>query len=99
MTTTIKTNNVPRPLLSYYELTKKQQEELGEMELEQVDRWTGFVFKGQVYDIEEFMVIPVASESRKQGWDAASSQSAFHAVLVKLSHENFDSVVVGQQFC
>lgn len=95
----IKTNNQARPLLDYYQLTEKQQSSLGEMELEQVEQWAGFVFKGQVYSLDEFMMLPEGSEVKKQGWDGAASQSAFHAVLVKLDMKNLDSVVVGQMFC
>lgn len=95
----IKTNNVSRPLLSYYDLTEKQQAELGEMELDQVESWKGFVFKGNVYSLDEFTILSECSEEKALGWDGASAQSAFHAVLVKLADKDFDSVVVGQVFC
>lgn len=98
-TLNIKTNNQARPLLSYYDLTEKQQAELGELELEQVESWKGFVFKGNVYNLDEFIILSEGSEEKALGWDGAAAQSAFHAVLVKLDHKDFDSVIVGQVFC
>lgn len=95
----IKTNNQARPLLTYDELTHKQQAEVGELELEQVENWKGFVFKGQVYCLDEFMILSDGSEEKAAGWDGAMAQSAFHAVLVKIANRDFDSVIVGQMFC
>lgn len=94
----IKTNNVPRPLLSYYELTEKQQAELGELEMDQVDSWKGFVFKGMTFSLDEFLILSEGSEEKKLGWDAAMGTSYFHAILVKLCESDLDSVVVGQVF-
>lgn len=98
-TLTIKTNNQARPLLTYDELTAKQQVEVGELELEQVERWKGFVFKGIVYSLDDFTILSDCSEEKAAGWDGAMAQSAFHAVLVKLDMSDLDSVIVGQVFC
>ena len=95
----IKTNNQPRDLITYDELTVKQQAELGELELEEVERWKGFVFKGQVYSLDDFTIHPEGSEEKALGWDGGMAQSAFHAVVVKIANSDFDSVVVGQVFC
>ena len=95
----IKTNNQPRDLITYDELTVKQQAELGELELEEVESWKGFVFKGQVYSLDDFTIYPEGSEEKALGWDGGMAQSAFHAVVVKIANSDFDSVVVGQVFC
>lgn len=95
----IKTNNQPRDLITYDKLTLKQQTELGELELEEVERWKGFVFKGQVYCLDDFTIYRDGSEEKALGWDGGMAQSAFHAVVVKLADTNFDSVIVGQVFC
>lgn len=95
----IKTNNQARPLLTYDELTTKQQAFFGELELEQVDNWKGFVFKGQAYCLDDFVMFSEHSEEKKLGWDGGMAQNAFHAVIVKLDMQNLDSVVVGQLFC
>lgn len=99
-TMTIKTNNVPRPLLSFYELTEKQQVEVtDDIGKEHCEDWKGFVFKGQIYNLDDFTIYSKDSEERKQGWDGGMGQSAFHAVVVKLDSSDLDSVVVGQMFC
>lgn len=95
----IKTNNQPRDLITYDELTEKQQAELGELELEEVESWKGFVFKGQVYSLDDFTIYAEGSEEKALGWDGGMAQSAFHAVVVKIADSDFDSVVVGQVFC
>lgn len=95
----IKTNNQPRDLITYDELTEKQQAELGELELEEVESWKGFVFKGQVYSLDDFTIYSEGSEEKALGWDGGMAQSAFHAVVVKIADSDFDSVVVGQVFC
>lgn len=95
----IKTNNQPRDLITYDELTVKQQADLGELELEEVESWKGFVFKGQVYSLDDFTIYPEGSEEKALGWDGGMAQSAFHAVVVKIADSDFDSVVVGQVFC
>lgn len=95
----IKTNNQARPLLTYDELTHKQQAELGELELEQVESWKGFVFKGNVYSLDEFTILSDGSEEKAAGWDGAMGTSYFHAILVKLDMKDLDSVIVGQMFC
>lgn len=97
----IKTNNVPRDLLTWFDLTKEQQDYLdlvGWAE-ESAEDWKGFVFKGQVYSLDDFTILADGSEEKAAGWDGAMAQSAFHAILVKLADTDFDSVIVGQQFC
>ena len=95
----IKTNNQPRPLLSFYELTKVQQSEVtDDVGEDNCEEWKGFVFKGQLYNLDDFMRFSDESEERKMGWDGSMAQSAFHAVIVKLDID-LESVIVGQVFC
>lgn len=105
-TMTIKTNNVPRPLLSFYELTEKEKCEAlplcsyTDIELEEAkESFKGFRFKGELYNLDDFPVLPESSEEKKLGWDAAMGTSYFSAILVKLCDSDFDSVIVGQMFC
>lgn len=96
----IKTNNVPRPLLSFDELTRHQQDEvINERGALECDDWKGFVFKGQMYSLDNFTIYPEGSEEKTLGWDGGMVQSAFHAVVVKIADSDFDSVIVGQVFC
>lgn len=102
----IRTNNVPRHLLTFDELTAKEKCEVlslcsyTDVELEEAkDSFKGFRFKGELYNLDDFIILSDSSEEKALGWDAAMAQSAFHAVLVKLADTDFDSVVVGEQFC
>ena len=95
-----RTNNVPRPLLSFYELARVQQDEvINERGALECDDWKGFVFKGQLYNLDDFVVYTDGSEEKALGWDGGMGQNAFHAVVVKWSGTSFDMVVVGEVFC
>lgn len=98
----IRTNNVPRPLLAFSELNADQRTvAIAEFDLdaERQEYWKGFVFKGELYQLDDFVKFSDDSEEKKAGWDGVMGQSAFHAILVKLDMRNLDSVVVGQMFC
>jgi hypothetical protein len=89
---TIKTNNVPRDILRFEDLTQRQQQEvIDSYGAADAADWTGFVFKGQVWGLDEF-----ARVTHMPGWDGAAAQSAFHGVLVRLV--GTEQVVVGQMF-
>lgn len=68
MSVTIRTNNVPRELISGWELTKKERKELdyiGEVNDENV--WSNevnrfFRYRGEIYDIHEFVCIEKRSQ-------------------------------------
>ena len=87
------TNNVPRLTLDAFELTPKEREEFDYLD------WAGgdvdatfFRYKGQLYDLNEFM--------RQEGgdfkaWDGAAPDSYFSGILIKLIDE---SVIVGRYF-
>lgn len=99
MTITIKTNNVPRSILSFNDLSDYDKQEVLSFGMQDTDQWKGFMFKDELYDLNDFAILSEGSEEKALGWDGAAAQSASHAVLVKLDHKNFDSVVVGQVFC
>jgi hypothetical protein len=81
-------NHVPRDIINWYDLTTKERKEF--------DYWDGqcetdaqfFRYKGNVYDLGEFMRIeqPTAPHPQRPGWekfDGYSSDSFFSGVLVK----------------
>lgn len=80
---TIKTNNIPRELLSWHELTAKEKEELDYVDPE----FRGldfFRYKGNIYDTEEFMAtrgLPENSPLRQ--WHGYKSDSYFSGVLIR----------------
>lgn len=97
MTHTIKTNNVPRNIISGFELTEKQQKEFDYLEWDQDDgKWiyaTFFKYKGELYDLSEFMVTPESLT----GWDCYQSDTHFSGLVVKYVNDN-EQVIVGQYF-
>ena len=93
----IRTNNVSRILIDAYQLTAKERQEFDYLNWKDIDDGndsaTFFRFKGQLYDMGEFMKAP---DSMKP-WDGVSSDSAFSGVLVKYTAD-FDRVIVAQYF-
>lgn len=95
MTVTIKTNHVPRHTIQGYELTTKEREEFDYIPKDEIDGHDFFRFKGQVYDLNEFMRVGAAFGL--QGWDGYHSDSAFSGILVKYVNHG-DSVIVGTYY-
>lgn len=94
----IRTNNVPRWTCDWYELTDAEKKEFDYLDTEEAqDDATFFRYKGCVYDLGEFIRTEEDGELREAGWIGISSQSAFHAVVVKLVNGD-DQVIVGQVF-
>ena len=89
---TIKTNNQYRNLMSAHELSPaelKAFDYLGE------DEGTFFRYRGNVYDLGEFM----RTDSKDlKGWDGFSADTYFSGVAVKLS-EDGDQVKVASCYC
>ena len=97
---TIRTNNVPRFTLDAYELTTKEKCAFDYLPWEAIDNGndsaTFFRFKGQLYDLGEFM--RCGHSCGMEGWDGYHSDSAFSGVLIKCVGNDTDSVIVGQYF-
>ena len=83
----IKTNNTPRPLLYWEDLTPKEQGDVT-----QAEGLTFFRYKGRVYSVEDFT--SCAGEPASHGWDGYSHHTAFSGVLIYLAND-YSSVVVG----
>ena len=96
----IHTNNVPRFTIEAYELTPVERKEFDYLPWEAIDAGndsaTFFKFKGQLYDLGEFM--RCVHSFGMDGWDGYMSDSAFSGVLVKFVGTDSDSVIVGQYF-
>ena len=86
------TNNQPRNLISWYDLTEKEKADFDYIE---DGAFSGFRYKGQMYDLGEFMHCE-QSVNGLANWHGISSDSFFSGVLVKLVDD--DSVVVGRYF-
>lgn len=94
----IRTNYVPRFMLDAYELTTKEREEFDYLDWEAIDAGsdsaTFFRYKGQLYDLGDFLRLVVCEAD---GWDASRHDSAFSGLVVKLMGDG-DRVIVGQYF-
>lgn len=95
--TAVRTNLVPRELFSGYTLTDKEREQFDYYTSQEIDDQSFFRFKGNIYDIGEFMRTQAGGALERAGWDGADGQSAFHAVVVHLCTDG-ESVVVGEVF-
>jgi hypothetical protein len=95
---TIKTNNVPRFTIDAWELTPDERKEFDYLNWSAIedgsDSATFFRYKGQLYDLGEFMHtrgLPEFSPLVK--WDGYLSDSFFSGILVRYC-EDHESVIV-----
>ncbi len=94
MTFTIKTDNIPRDVITGAQLDDKEKAEFDYYTNAELDVASFFRYKGNVYDIGEFLLAP---ESLKQ-WDGHFSTSYFTGILIKYIN-GFESVIVGRYYC
>ena len=83
---TVTTNNHKRELLTWWDLTDKEQDDL--------DYASGcqfFRYHGYVYDLGQFLRLDPST-----GWDGSYQESAWGGVVVKVLE---DSVIVGTAHC
>jgi len=95
-------NNVPRNLIYGYELSEKERGEFDYLESEEFETHEFFRYKGEIYDMGEFMRIDsaIAPHPQREGWesfDSYASDSFFSGVLVK--YVDSDHVIVATYFC
>ena len=95
----IKTNNQPRDILTWYDLTPAEQKEFDYLE---EGEGSFFRYKGWVYDLGEFMRTDVSivlhpQRDSLEKWHGYASGSYFSGVLVRYT-SNCDQVIVGQYF-
>jgi hypothetical protein len=98
MSMTVKTNNVPRPVIWGFELTEKEAREFDY--LEDVGAAQFVRYRGWVYDLGEFTRIDMRRErlpAEFEGWHGYQSDSYFSGILIRYS-QDFESVVVGTYY-
>lgn len=92
----LRTNNIARSLWNWHDLDDKQKSELDWRDNEELqEAFLGFIYKGQIYDLSDFVKLDDNNYPIK-GWHGAFAQSAFHAIVIKMTDDNF--VIVGQVF-
>lgn len=103
MTLTIRTNNVPRDVLSFWELTAKEQAQLiidysgtgNPEEFCEESMWTRY--KGQVYCLSEFLRIQHYPPSEFSRWEGYEGDSYFSGTVCRFVQDG-ERVVMGQYF-
>lgn len=103
----IKCNWQTRPVLRWYELTKKERKEFDYLDSgDKQDSATFVRYRGWVYDLGEFSYIrpPVAPHPQRPGWekfDGYHGDSFFSGVLVKYLHDEWhdDEVIMATYLC
>jgi len=96
----IKCNNRPRPIIYGFELSQVERAEFDY--LDDIESASFFRYKGQIYDLGEFMRIGrnIAPHPQRPGWekfDGYSSDSYFSGVLVKFCDDQ-EWVIVARYF-
>lgn len=89
----IVTNNQPRDILSWYDLTPAEQKEFNYLE---DGDGSFFRYKSWVYDLGEFMRVDHAAMPDK--WHGYAADSYFSGVLVRYTSD-YERVIVGMYFC
>lgn len=93
MTITIKTNNIPRPLLTLRELPAKAQKDFDD---ECFEDDVFFEYKGVWHPLGDYMHIGPEVEGLR-GWDGYSNDSFFSGTVVRFVSDG-DEVIVGTYF-
>lgn len=89
----IKTNNRPRDVLYFHELTQKEQAEFSH---EDRETCTYFRYKGYVYLLDDFVRCPPDLSTR--GWHGCHADSFFSGTVIKYTQCN-ERVIVGWYCC
>lgn len=92
------TNSQPRDVVYAWQLTDKERKEFDYVDdIDNADCCaTFFRYKGQVYDLGEFMNC-TQSVNGFSDWHGIQSDTFFSGVLVKYTSD-FESVIVGRYF-
>lgn len=88
----IKTNNQPRAILAWYDLTPAEQKKFNYLVL---GSGPFFRYKGWLYDLGEFMRVDHTAIPDK--WHGYASNGYFSGVLVRYTSDG-ERVIVGQYF-
>ncbi len=94
MTVTIKTNNIPRAMVTGVHLNDREKAEFDYYTNDELENALFFHYKGGVYDIGEFLLTP---DSLKP-WQGYSSTSYFLGVVIRYT-DDMESVIVGEYYC
>lgn len=96
MATTITTNNVPRWLEYGHELSDAERKEFDYLEGDSLDNNLFFRYKGQVYDLNEFVRLNDINPNTGlfKGWHAIKNETFFSGLIIKITDDS-EQVIVG----
>lgn len=105
MSLTIKTNNVPRPILNAWDLTEKEKAEFDYIEFGEDCFNQFFRYKGEVYDLGEFVRIEeyakrsnpwthTTDDKDLLKWQGIQTDTYFSGIVIKYT-DDYESVIVG----
>lgn len=94
MTVTIKTNNVPRTMVTGAQLNDREKAEFDYYANDELENALFFRYKEGVYDIGEVLSAP---ESLKP-WQGYYPISNFSGVVIRYT-DDVESVIVGAYYC
>lgn len=94
---TITTNNQPRDILHWHDLSDKERDDLDYLDTEERKEQASFFrYKGEIYHIEDSMTT-YGTELYDYGWQGVYSDSFFSGVVFKYPDGwNYDQVIVGR---
>jgi len=102
---TIKTNNVPRELLMWHELTDKEREGLDYIKVPDERGTDFFRYKGQIYDVHEFMTTSTLPDEHPwRKWQGYQTDSFFSGIVIRYPFDptcgrdgsyDYDHIIVG----
>jgi hypothetical protein len=102
----IHTNRQPRPLLSFCELTLKEQSNFDYIEDPATDGMNRFVrYRGWVYDTQDMLSVRHEHLNTDSDfihplteWDGYDSDTAFSGILLKYT-DNYERVIMARYTC
>ena len=100
----IRTNNHPRDLISWQELTDAEKKEMDWIVNPEETGYDFFRYRGEVYALATFIRIELAVDSPLKGWEGQAGDSYTSGMLVKYAKDDagrLDSerVIVGVYRC
>jgi len=89
----ITTNNQPRDMLSWLDLTDKEKKEF---DFDGMEDTSYFRYKGWCYCLADFMCISDNSPKAMQSWQGYHSDSFFSGIVIKFADKYCEQIIVGR---
>lgn len=91
------TNNVPRDLIYFSDLTEKEQKNFDWYDDDENSGLDFFRYRGNAYCLSEFMRVTKLEREWFKDWDGYMSDSYFSGIVVRYVND-FEQVVVGSYY-